>query len=139
MNLIEINKKSARDLVGKNIRYNNQVCKVLDYKVTEVVVKLVTDQKAIVFLIDDAQEAFKDIEIVESKVELAVKSAQLELMPTVLTGGSANQLKQILMDNITSIRTDVNYVAQAKEVNASVKALIDLAKAECEIFRMMRG
>jgi hypothetical protein len=48
------------------------------------------------------------------------------------------QLKDILMDNIKKVQEDKEYITQAKEVNNSIKEVVNLAKLDIEYTKLSK-
>lgn len=71
-----------------------------------------------------------------------VEIARKEENSAVLAGslsGSIGQLKDVLMNNIEKVQNDKSYVSQAKEVNNSIKEIINLAKVDIEYRKLAKG
>lgn len=58
---------------------------------------------------------------------------------STIIGTNAGELTNILMDNIRKIKEDPGYIAQADAINNNVKSIIDVAKAQIDAFKVMKG
>lgn len=119
-------------LKGKDIRINEKSGKLLRWEIKQKTLRLVTDLEDIVILAEDIDEILPTIEL---------KNHQ---MATVNIAGGASmisrvngKLENILMDNIDLVKKDKANIPQAQEINANVKSLIDLAKAEIEYMKTL--
>lgn len=118
---------------GKTFMYNTRQMKILDYKVNGEKVQIVTDngwQEPSYDKID----AFLDnlLPVQEGTGLMIIQQAQV-------TSSSINELKGILMDNIKKVQESKDYIPQAQEINSNVKSIIEVAKAEIEVLKIMRS
>lgn len=59
--------------------------------------------------------------------------------PSSIITTNAGELTNILMDNIKKVQNDASYISQAEAINSQVKTVIDIAKAQIEMYKAMRG
>jgi hypothetical protein len=61
---------------------------------------------------------------------------QLIKQPESIIGTNGPALTQILMDNITKVQSDPNYIPQAQAVSENIGQIIQLAKTQIEMFKV---
>lgn len=85
----------------------------------------------------------EDFQIMEKETEneylaASVKPAS-DVIASTIIGTNASELTSILMDNIKRIQSDAGYIAQAEAINNNVKSIIEVAKAQIDAFKVMKG
>ena len=109
---------------------------ILRFNVDDQNVRVITDVDDIIIPIDQFKLQLQDFLPVDDTHLPAVANKAVQ---TTVIGSSAMELKNILMDNIRKVQSDKEYIPQAEAVNANVKSIIDLAKAEIDLVKAMRG
>lgn len=78
--------------------------------------------------VPDREETAKDHTVVIAKKDVQVlpdlKSIQMDTI---------THLKEALLDNIKKVREDPKYIPQAKEINATVNTIVNLARVEIDM------
>lgn len=145
MKQFEIEKVLA-GMKGKTYLYRTENHHILRYSVDKVV-KITTDKKDITILLEDFKDVVKSFLEVSEEPEItstsnanipATATTNLPIQQTSVIGSSGQELKDILMDNIRKLQSDKDYVAQAQAVNETVKTIIDIARVEVDMFRVMK-
>lgn len=117
---------------GKQIRHiGKPKGRVVRWELKEKTLKLITDQTDVVILVDDIDKDLQQIEIVTEDVAV-MATPQTSMIQRV-----NKDLQEILMDNIKKLKGDKDYIPQAQEINANVRSMIDLAKAEIEYMKTL--
>ena len=88
------------------------------------------------FNIEDFQIMGKETE--NKYLAEPVKPAS-DVIASTIIGTNASELTSILMDNIKRIQSDASYIAQAEAINNNVKSIIEVAKAQIDAFKVMKG
>jgi len=107
--------------------YNARHHKLLSYKINEDSVTLVTDKE------------WYEIPITKINKELAsflpvsMDKGHKEVSIILFSGNGQSSLREVVMDNITKLREDPNYVKQAEAINNQVKTMIEMAKLKIKI------
>lgn len=128
---------------------NGILYNVLDYKITDHTVEIVTDIKTFhimhmklqnmlnVFIevADDLippmdeKEEIPEKPVVDTKYETVVSAND---QPRIEALSGTAEVKNILMDNIRKLSKDRTYIHQAAAINDTVKTLIEVARTEIE-------
>lgn len=117
---------------GKNIRqFGKSKGRVIRWELKEKTLKLITDQADVVILIEDIDQDLQQIEVMPEEV------AVMAVPQTSMIQRVNKDLQEILMDNIKKLKSDKEYIPQAQEINANVRSMIDLAKAEIEYMKTL--
>ena len=139
MKKFEVESK-LKSMVGKLFMYHKVNQRVLRFENKESCIKITTDVEDIVIKWEDAG-ILNDFLPVEE--DLVFKEAPAATAPSIINqsviGSSAKELKEILMENIRQIKDNKEFIPQAVEINNNVKSIIDLAKAEVDLFKALRN
>ncbi|PPL04924.1 hypothetical protein [Parapedobacter indicus] len=122
---------------GKIYRYKNERHHVLRFAITHVV-KITTDRADITILMEDFDQVIQTFDEVKEMEALQVTNATGLQHQTVINS-SGLELKNTLLDTISRLKRDKDFVPQASAINDAVKTIIDLAKVEVEMIKVMRG
>jgi len=123
-----------QSMIGKVYSYNKVEHRVIRYELSEAKLKITTDVSDVVIFTSDIDEVlplFKQVESDDTGGSLHLLSKR------TMVGTTGVEIKNILLENIRNVNKDKSFVPQAAAVNNSVKQLIDLAKAEIEMFKLM--
>jgi len=112
-------------LINKNISLDGKSGRLIRWAMGDKTLKLTLDTMDIIILAEDANDSTDRIQTIE--VPGLAHSA-----PVSLIHRSGSKIEELLMDNISKIQRDKEYLPQAREVNANIKSLIELAKTEIE-------
>ena len=115
-------------LKNKNINLDGKSGRLIRWAMGDKTLKLTLDSQDIVILAEDVDESLERIQTIEVP-------GQVHTAPVSLIQRSGSKIEDILLDNITKIQKDADYLEQAKEVNSNVRTLIDLAKTEVEYMK----
>lgn len=127
---------SLKGMVGKLYMHNTDNKRVLRFKIDHDYVRIVTDVDDINIKPADFKLRLQDFLPVD---ETPIKQANSLIIQKTVVGSSAFELKEILMDNIKKVQGNKDYIPQAVEINNNVKSIIDLAKAEVEMYKSIRN
>ncbi|GAB2994067.1 hypothetical protein GCM10027284_09090 [Cyclobacterium sediminis] len=115
-------------LKNKNISLDGKSGRLIRWAMGDKTLKLTLDSQDIVILAGDVAESMERIQVVEG-------GELVKVAPVPLIQRSGSKIEAILMDNIENIQKKPEYLEQAKEINANVKTLIDLAKTEVDYMK----
>ena len=73
-----------------------------------------------------------------ARIPTATEPRIVNLPAASVIGSSGPALRDIIMDNIQKVQQDKDYIPQAAAVNEQVKSLIDLARAEADLYRAIK-
>jgi hypothetical protein len=118
---------------GKNISLHGKQGRLIKWEAKENVLKLITDQDDIIILNSDLDESLRQIEV-SPRQDLEV----IAPAPSVIRTNASN-LAKIIMDNITKLKSDKEYISQAQEINNAAKTMIELAKVEVEYMKTINS
>lgn len=118
---------------GKKISLQGKRGRLIKWEAKENVLKLITDQDDIIILTSDLDDSLRQIEVSPGQDLEVIAPA-----PSVIRTNASN-LANIIMDNITKLKTDKAYIPQAQEINNAVKTMIDLAKVEVEYMKTINS
>jgi|GEM_PF-2094327 len=121
---------NLNDLIGQKISVDNKSGKVIRWSLKDAILKITMDTQDIVILETDIP-AF--LERIEMPQELAIHPVPT----TTMIHAVGKELSNIIMDNIRKVQKDKDYINQAREVNANIKSMIDLAKTEIEYMKTL--
>lgn len=119
-------------MVGKEFLYKTNNIKVLSFKLDEQKLTIVTEEEWI------EVDRFKALAELKEFLP-AEPGQQLAIVKPSIDGTVVGQLRDELMENIRKVRKDPNYIPQAAEINSNVKTIVDLAKAEIEMVKTLKG
>ena len=135
------------DKSSRKFKYQKETYKFIRIETNDILLKIITDKKTITIFQKDFEE--NDIEWLEEVTnepnfptpnKYTSKPTDVMLMNSnSLITNKGIQIADILMENITRVRSDKDYVPQAEAINSSVKAFIDLAKVEVEMIKASRA
>lgn len=117
-------------LVNKNISLDGKTGRLIRWHLGEKTLKLTLYNQDIVILKEDVADSLERIHTNEL-------AASPEVTQTSLIQRTGSKLETILMDNIDRVQRDKDYIPQAREVNANIKSIIDLAKTEVEYMKTL--
>lgn len=128
-------KNKIESMKGKPWMYNGSVFHIDDYEITENFLIIKTGGNSQRRPLNIAMEYLESCLPVEQENKLPMKNK-----PQLLFSGNGTfeKIKDILMDNITRVQENKDYVNQAKAVNASITNMLHLAKNELEVYRLMQ-
>lgn len=121
---------------GKVYHYRNERHQILRFAIRHVV-KITTDRADITIMMDDFDQVIRTFEEVQETEALQVGNTGLQHQTVINSSGL--ELKNVLMDTVRKLQRDKDYVSQASAINDSVKTIIDLAKVEVEMIKVMRA
>ena len=140
----ELSKKTLDRLdsiKGKTFMYNTNQLLVHAYKVNGMKVQIVTDKGWYEPSYDQIEKFLDDLLPVETPEEsgAVAEKGQLIVNQAQVTSSGIRDLKTILMDNIKKVQESKEYIPQAQEINNNVKSIIEVAKAEIEVLKIIKG
>ncbi len=126
---------------GKTFMYNTNQLLIQAYKVNGVKVQIVTDKGWYEPSYNKIENFLDNLLPIETQEEsLAHEETGLMIVHQArVTTSSINDLKSILMDNIKKVQESKDYIPQAQEINSNVKSIIEVAKAEIEVLKIMKS
>jgi hypothetical protein len=115
-------------LIGQKINVDGKSGKVIRWHVTDTTLKIVMDTQDLVVLSSDIPDFLTRI---RPQGEMVIHQPP----NSTIIHAVGTELSNIIMDNIRKVKADKEYIPQAQEINANVKSMIDLAKAEVEYMK----
>lgn len=114
-----------RSMVGKKFMYNANEQKILSYRIENSNLVIVTNRTWIEVPITLANKKLDEFLPVEDDEEgKALTSLKQE---------DKESLIHLIQDNIQKIKSDPEYIRQAREINSQIKTLLDIVKTEIQI------
>lgn len=121
-------------MVGQSYMYKKDVYAFTGFIPEEQTVRIKTNGKDIVLLYDDLPNCLNLFLEVEQEEGLTVAA---QSMPEA--NSTMKDLRSILMDTITKVQADKDYVAQATQINKTATSLTNLLKAEMEFIKLTKA
>lgn len=113
------------NMKNKTWMYNTRLHKILNFKVTETEVQIVTDKDWLTFSITKINTALDQFLPANEEKQNVTSIALFQ-------GNGKPALKDLVLENIENIKKDVNYIPKAKALNEQIKTMIEMAKLEIE-------
>lgn len=126
--------EKLESMIGKTVMYRTNNHKILSYKQDGQRTTVVTDKKWFDFQNGELGKFLGEVRDVADETGMVVVK---NMHPSTIE--AIRDLKSILLENIERVRKDKNYVQQANSVNQSSKSIIELAKTEIEMLKLMKG
>ena len=117
------------DMVDKTFVFKNSVYTIIDLKIETGAVNFVTDKGPLRLLNEEIKTELKEIPTTAQALMAMNIQKEMDASSSIVT---------ILTDTIKKTQENPGYVAQAKEINASVKNLIDLKRAQIEMVSLLK-
>lgn len=132
--------KKLDGVKGKLFLHHKEEERIIDYKIDNDVVAITTDKKTYVKSFGDVPILLSEFLPIDERMPATKnKNSDSHFQTlTVLNSTGAEQIKNILMDNIKKVQESSSYIPQAKQINTDVNSLIELAKAEIDIIKLTR-
>ena len=109
----------------KTWMYNARLHKLINYKISEEEVQIVTDKEWFAFPITKINSVLEQFLPAEEE-----QPSQTQI--AIFNGNGKSSLKDLVLENIELIKNDPNYIPKAKALNEQVKTMIEMAKLEIE-------
>lgn len=110
---------------NKTWMYNSRLHKIINYKIGDESVQIVTDKEWFTFPITK-------INSVLEQFLPAQEEKPSETRVAIFNGNGKTSLRELVLENIENIRKDASYIPKAKALNEQVKTMIDIAKLEID-------
>lgn len=111
--------------------YNTRLHKILNFKVSETEVQIVTDKEWLTFPITKINAALEQF-LSANEEQPSVTSI------AIFQGNGKPALKDLVLENIDNIKKDSSYIPKAKALNEQIKTMIEMAKLEIEYKKLNR-
>ncbi len=127
--------KRLQSLINMPVKYGMKVITITGY--------ICNDDKGRVYIHTDERDNHFDrtYDAVPTLLKeftpatVIAKSDQMEVVVNN-TNNMVDTLKDLLMDNITKVKNDPGYIAQAKEINKNVNSILNLTRLQMEAVNM---
>jgi len=117
-------------LIGKTVMYNTRNYKLLYFETEGDITRVGTDKKMLKFKNGQLEEFLKELsEVEETNLQIYKETSKGITL--------VSQMQDVIMDNIKKVQANPDYVPQAKEINKNVNSMIDLAKTQIEMLKIM--
>ncbi|MFQ5633538.1 MAG: hypothetical protein ACE5I1_32630 [bacterium] len=123
--------QTLNKMIGQLYSYNDQVHKILNFKIDNYKVTIATDQDILEMTAKNAPAELKKFKPVGSEVSKALAS--------IPRNEEMKSLRDILMDTISRVRNDEGYTTQAHVINKSVNSMIAMAKIELQAYALQNS
>lgn len=134
--------EKLHEMTGKHWQNRNTdvVYKFLSCNQKEEIVFIATDKEWLetdVYNLNVFMRTFKEVTVANSgEISLLTQKSKTPIQSSVVMANDTfTRLKDVLLENIEKVRTDKEYVPQAKEICSSVNAIVGLAKVEIDLKR----
>lgn len=117
-------------MVNKTWMYNARHHKLLSYRISENSVILVTDKEWYEIPITKINKELS------SFLPVATSNSHKDVSIVLFSGNGQSSLRDVVMDNITKLQSDPNYIKQAEAINKQVKTMIEMSKLKIKIDSM---
>jgi hypothetical protein len=114
---------------GKTFMRNAQQATVLQHRVEEDIVTIVTDQGFVEFPIEDIGKELRSF--------LPMEGTGVQTGLTVFQDGVFGDLKNTLMANIEILKKDKEFIQQAAAINDSAKNIIEIGKLHVQAMKLL--
>jgi hypothetical protein len=131
MNILE----KLKIMKGNSFYYQDKKIHIKDYQISLNELFLITDNSTIRIPLEEGKKWVNEMQI-ENMPALAnnqIPAIQMQISNTVLF-----DCKNILMESIEKVRKNKDYIPQSDEINKNVKSIIDLAKTEIEMIKVLK-
>lgn len=118
---------------GRFFIYKGQKQKLIRYDIKATTIRIVTDVQDMNLLYADFDTTFQQFEFLE------VAPAITTGMEATIISGSAQELKNVLLENIRKVQASKDYIPQAVAIKDNVDSIITLAKTEIEMMKTVRS
>ncbi len=115
-------------MVGYTYMYHTILYKIIGYQCKNGIITIATNKNWIEFPKDKFEKAIKDFLPVSDEN----KENALQILPAK---NELINLKKVIIDNITKIQSDPDYIKQANVINNSVNTLINMVKLQVNIIK----
>ena len=136
----DLNQKMLNRLVsikGRSFMYRADTIHVVDYRPEGGKVTIVTDKKWFDFSYEKIEGFLNELLPVEQDAEN--ERGMLMVRQAKTTTSSINELRTVLMNSIEQVQKSKDYIPQAQEINSNVKSIIDIAKTEIEVLKILKS
>lgn len=123
--------KKLANMIGKSFMYKAIPYKILTVYENAQSVNIATDKQLIHIMRIDLEKELEKFLPIEEEMSTAVS----------VLGDGRNELKGLvnsLKNNIDLVNADVKNIAKAKAINESIKGIIEVAKLEIEVIKLIR-
>ena len=127
-------------IIEKNqVEYKGEKFYVERFEIQNGLIRVYTNKRTLIINEEDLD--INDFKILDkpSQTENPYLPIPVDPISSTIIGTNAGELTNILMDNIKKIKEDPGYIAQADAINNNVKSIIDVAKAQIDAFKVMKG
>lgn len=111
------------EMKGKLYLFRTENYRLINYKINEETVDIVTNHRWFSIPLDDKAWRF-----ISEFLEVEEENPEVEL--SLFTPQSTNQLRNVMLDSIEQLKTNPGYVKQANAINQTINTMINCAKME---------
>jgi hypothetical protein len=132
--------EQIKNLVGKKIFYFAKDYEVLAVYDNGTNITVATDKKMFTIEQNKVVDFYKSVEIIGEVKSVQKIQATETAMETAkaIDKSKLNSLTDILFESIKKIKEDKEYIPQADSINSQAKTIIDIAKTEIEMIKLLR-
>lgn len=110
---------------NKTWMYNSRLHKIINYKINDENVQIVTDKEWFTFPLTKINSVLEQFLPAEEEKPSETRVA-------IFNGNGKTSLRELVLENIENIRKDASYIPKAKALNEQVKTMIEMAKLEID-------
>lgn len=133
----QIIKNQLEELIGEEVSYKGQNILIEKYKELQGLIVVRTNSRSYNFRPSEIQECFLDLigEKIEGKT---FTPTSIDKKSFVAPEENAS-IKSALLEVLNKVKTDANFVPQAKAVCQITDAMVKVHKAEMEMYKLQNG
>lgn len=126
-------------MVGNRFVHKGNTTKVEGYRHTRNGISVSLTNDILVIPMEDITRVLEEFTPFEGGLQTQENNSILQLpkmdISHTVIGSNAASLSSIIMENIKMVQANKDYIPQAEAVNSQIKALIDVAKTEVDMYR----
>jgi len=122
-----------KKMVGKSFTYKTKIVKILAVQQTETEIILATDGDWVTLSLKDAVQELQKFAPVE------IAEVQTTQVSVIARNDTLENIKATVLDTMTRLKTDPNYIPQAEALNNSIRTFIDLGKLELQAAQLLQS
>jgi virulence-associated protein VagC len=121
-------------MTGEKYLYGDEKIILQDVDYTdEGIISVFTDKKAYTFTEQEAERFIKDCELIAGSQELAIIKPLAQQSSDLFAS-----MKTVMEDTINKVKDNPEYVPQAKELNNSVKNMLEMSKQQIDLIKILK-
>ncbi len=127
-------KSKLSELLNVNVKFGISEFQIVDYKYDngEMIIEVSDRDTPFIYnSVNSCLDFINDLIPIKS-LSLNQVTSKIEKRNDIAYDNIATMLKEIILDNITKLKTDSKFIPQANAINSQMQSLINLKKLEIE-------